>query len=111
MDLLLRGCDLVRSLIGQIGGQETHDDGHLEGILSSLDMVIHGKGGDSREQGSPQEHKVREKASRPPSGGKTRGYEITEKMIRDFQVEAFELLESCDAALIALDRKRDDRDA
>jgi len=111
MDLLLRGCDLVKSLIGRIGGRETQDDGRIKGMLSSLDTVIHGKGGDSRDQGSPQEHKMREKTSRPTSGGKTRGYEITEKMIRDFQVEAFELLESCDAALIALDRKRDDRDA
>jgi len=104
MDLLLAGCDLVRTLIEEISQRanqgieprETSDDKRVDGLISSLNRLIDDKGGEVKKQGSSA-----------PAGA----YKITEKMIKDFQTEAFEHLEASDAALIALDHRRNDREA
>jgi len=119
LDLLLSGCDLVKSLIEevnqridrQIEARVAPNDERIEDILSSLNRLIDGKGGEAEGEGSPEKEKVKAGVSQPPSPGAASGYEISKKMIKDFQIEACEHLEACDAALVALDRKRDDRDA
>jgi len=119
LDLLLSGCDLVKSLIEeinqridrQIEARVAPNEERMEDILSSLNRLIDGKGGEAEGEGSPEKEKVKAGVSQPPSPGPASGYEISEKIIKDFQIEACEHLETCDVALVALDQKRDDRDA
>ncbi len=119
LDLLLSGCDLVKSLIEeinqridrQIEARVAPNEERMENILSSLNRLIDGKGGEAEGEGSPEKEKVKAGVFQPPSPGPASGYEISEKIIKDFQIEACEHLETCDVALVALDQKRDDRDA
>jgi len=111
MELLLSGFDLVRTLVEEMSNRLdmeieaciAADDERIDLVLSSLNRLIDGEGGEAEEAGSPE----RETVKAAPAGA----YEITEKMIVDFRAEAFEHLDASDAALIALDRRRDDRDA
>ncbi|MBW1698291.1 MAG: chemotaxis protein CheA [Deltaproteobacteria bacterium] len=120
MDLLLSGCDLVRTLIEeisqridlQIDARMPSDDKRIDVLLSSLNRLIEGKGGEVAKTGSPEkERRVKACETTPQPAATTGVYKITEKMIADFQTEAFEHLETCDAALIALDHMRNDREA
>ncbi|RLB24251.1 MAG: hypothetical protein DRG76_01955 [Deltaproteobacteria bacterium] len=112
MDVLFSGCDLLRTLIEEvskavdeeIGIRIEADDKCLEDVMSALNHLI---GGSSME-GNSKKRAIKKSTPKPRDTG---GYDISDKMLKDFQIEALEHLETCDAALIDLDKKHDDREA
>ena len=55
--------------------------------------------------------KTKAKKDKSSAKKKAGGYEISKEMLRDFQLESLEHLETCDAALIELDKNRKDKEA
>ena len=111
MDALFSGCDLLRTLIEGVSHQldekiesEIGEEGDkFNDIMSALNQLTEfteteSKEGRKRKKSLPPKKKVGE-------------YEISEEMLREFQIESLEHLEACDAALIGLDKKRNDREA
>ncbi|MBW1722612.1 MAG: chemotaxis protein CheA [Deltaproteobacteria bacterium] len=114
MEVLLSGFDLVRALIEelnqkidqQIESEVEPNDRRIENLLSSLSAYI-----DEPDPEDAKGEQSKRKRAKPGPTGRDDGYKITEKMIEEFKVEAFEHLEVCNDALIALDKQRDSRDA
>ncbi len=111
MDVLFSGCDLLRTLIEEISQQLDkemeldvgHREDQLASIMSTLNQLI-----DSSEQNREKTKAKKDKSSAKKKAG---GYEISKEMLRDFQLESLEHLETCDAALIELDKNRKDKEA
>jgi len=111
MDVLFSGCDLLRTLIEEISQQLDkemeldieHREDQLASIMSTLNQLI-----DSSEQNRGKTKAKKDKSSAKKKAG---GYEISKEMLRDFQLESLEHLETCDAALIELDKNRKDKEA
>lgn len=111
MDVLFSGCDLLRTLIEEISQQLDKEmeldvgyrEDQLASIMSTLNQLI-----DSPEQNGGKTKAKRDKSSAKKKAG---GYEISKEMLRDFQLESLEHLETCDAALIELDKNRKDKEA
>ena len=115
MDVLLKGCDMLRHLVEKINQQldqgidpaVTRDDGELSAIHETLSILLDP---DAKEQEPSAKENPAPPKSAPTQPAST-GYTVTPELLQEFQDEAGEHLESCEHGLIRLSEKSDDIEA